>query len=131
MDEETIAGALAGKKGMTSVEAAALILSGGATKDAEEAQILASADAFDMDGLQRSHLRRMMGFDFRIKIRPDQHKILVSSKDGPKVRTHAKIKDGEIDQYGNIINEDLIDRLVDACARLKAKWEAANDKADA
>lgn len=112
------------QKGLTSQEAAALLLSEGRTSNVQEAEMLASAQEFDMDAIMRSGLRRQMGFDFQIKTSP--RKLYVLAKDGPKVHTHAKVKEGEMDEYGNIISEDLIARLVDACVRLKVKWDEAN-----
>lgn len=113
---------------MTSVEAAALYLSGGKTTDPVLATAMDEArdETMGLDAIQRSHLRRMMGFDFRMKMAPN--KIHVSSKTPPFVTTHCKIKDGETDDYGNIIKEELIDRLVDACLRLKKKYEAEVEK---
>lgn len=108
---------------MTSLEAAALILSGGKTTDPNKAELMASGQELDLDDLQKAHLRRMMGFDFRIKLNPN--KIHVSSKEEPFVTTWCKVNPGETDKYGHIIQEDLIDRMVDACLRLKYKYEAA------
>ncbi len=70
---------------------------------------------FDMDALTRSHLRRMMGFDFQIK--QDERKLHVYAKEYPHTHTHCRY-DGEI-------NEKTIDKLVDACLRLKIKHEEA------
>lgn len=112
------------QKGLTSVEAAALLLSGGKTTDAKEAEMHAAAAAMpDLDDLVKSGLRRRMGFDFQIKT--THRKIHVYSKEGPHVSTHCKVKAGEMDEYGNIISEDLINRMVDACLRLKEKWTEA------
>jgi uncharacterized protein YggE len=111
-------------KGLTSEEAAALFLSGGVTKDVQEAEMIASGHMFNLDAMQRAHLRRMMGFDFEIK--PRYNKVYVRSLEGPHVSTWCTIKTDEKDNYGNIIKESAIDRLVDACLRLKQKWEAAH-----
>lgn len=122
------------KIGITSVDAAALFLSDGRTTDPtlaamiDEAESLPGLEKKDYEALERGELRDMMGFDFKIKIAPAKSKLLVSSKEGPKVRTHAKVKPGEVDDYGNIISEELIGRLVQACVRLKEKWDAANEK---
>lgn len=116
------------KKGLTSIEAAALILSDGKTTDPTMAASISDGNDLDMDALQRSHLRRMMGFDFRMKVAPN--KIHVSSKQEPYVTTYCKLKEGDVLETFNgfgLTNEDVIDRLVDACSRLKAKWETAND----
>lgn len=110
---------------LTSEEAAALWLSNGATSD----PFIATSGAYELDGegikmddYRKAKLRDMMGFDFRIKVKIN--KVHVSSKQDPYVTTHCKIKEGELDKYGNIISEPLIDRLVDACLRLKLKYEA-------
>lgn len=105
---------------LTSVEAAALYLSNGQTTDPVKASMMASGQELDMDAMQRSHLRRMMGFDFRIKIQPN--KIHVSSKQEPFVTTWMRIKEGDV-VNGMIANEETVDRLVDACLRLKLKYE--------
>lgn len=117
------------QKGLTSVEAAALLLSEGHTTDPEEAQIIAEGKELNMDELMRAGLRRSMGFDFKIKVRA--RKILVMADDGSHLRTNAKIKDGELDSYGNIVSKELIQRLVDACVELKEKWDAKQEKANA
>lgn len=111
------------EQGISSTEAAALYISGGQTTDPNEAVAYSDGTALNMEALQRAHLRRMMGFDFKVKVHG--RKLLVSSKEGPAVRTHAKVLPGDLDQYGNIISEDLIGRLVEACVRLKVKWEKA------
>lgn len=119
------------KTGLTSEEAAALFLSDGRTKDVQMATILDqnAKNELDMDGLQRAHLRRMMGFDFRVKLAPN--KIHVSSTDPPYLSTHMKLKEGDavetIQGFG-LTNEAAIDRLVDACARLKDKWDKEQAK---
>lgn len=113
------------KQSMSSVEAAALLLSEGKTTNPYLAGILSEekGSELDMDAMQKAHLRRMMGFDFKIRI--EGKRLLVTSKEGPELRTRAQIKQGEIDELGNITSEDLIDRLVDACLRLKTKWDEA------
>lgn len=108
------------KMGMTSTEFAALMLSGGHTDNLNKAAAYAKGVDLNMDALQRSHLRRMMGFDFEIQQMPNI--ILVTSKQKPFARTRCDILEGETDSYGNVISEALIDRLVDACMRLKNKW---------
>lgn len=104
------------KLGVTSTEAAALLMSDGRTSDPEEAALLAQGSILDMDALQRSALRNMMGFDFRIK--PAPNKYHVSSTKPPYVTTWCK--------YTGIEDEAFIDRLVDACLRLKIKHDKAN-----
>jgi hypothetical protein len=114
------------KTGLTSEEAAALFLSDGRTKDVQMATVLDqnAKNELDMDALQRAHLRRMMGFDFRLKVAPN--KIHCSSMQRPYVTTHMKLKDGDLIETPKgwgLTNEAAIDRLVDACARLKTKWD--------
>lgn len=113
------------KAGMTSLEAAALILSNGHTTDLKKAEAMQGTE-LNMDGLQRSHLRRMMGFDFELQILPNV--VLATSKEKPFVRTRCKVLPGEKDEYGNIISEALIDRIVDTCARLKVEWDKSKAK---
>jgi len=52
--------------GMTSLEAAALYSSNGATSDVEEANLLAEGKILDPDKLQRAFFRRALGFDFSV-----------------------------------------------------------------
>lgn len=107
---------------LTSIEAAALYLSGGATKDIEQAVYYDEGNDLNLDALQRAHLRRMMGFDFEMKIR--DKKIVVYSMVEPYVRTWCG--------YGGTLDEKSVDKLVDACLRLKLKYEAklAEEAAD-
>lgn len=109
-------------KGLTSVEAASLLISEGRTTDPTEASIIASAPTLEMDGLERAALRRMMGFNFVVKIAGSR--ILVISKEGPHIIKRAKIKPGEMDDYGNITSPELIERMSQACTRLKLAWDA-------
>lgn len=105
---------------MNSIEAAALYLSDGATKDPNKAALMAQGDNFNMDALQRSHLQRMMGFEFELKLRPN--KLHVSSKVEPYVSTWCRIVGDDL------ADEAQIDKLVDACLRLKIKYETAKAK---
>jgi hypothetical protein len=98
--------------GKTSVEAAVEYL------DAMEAQ----KTLFDMDALERAALRRAMGFDFKVDFAPS--KIFVSAIGHKKLRTHAKISAKDFDKDGNLINKRVNARLVDACLRLKEKYDA-------
>lgn len=117
------------KLGLTSVEAAALWLSDGKTKDPEQAALIDQGQEFDMDGLTRAALRRAMGFDFKVKQAPNYFHVY--SDDDLHVSARAKILPHEVDVYGNIINADATDRLAEACLRLKTKWDAAKKKASA
>lgn len=109
-------------KDMTSLEAAALILSNGTTTDIEQAAYYDEGTELNLDALQRAHLRRMMGFDFQLKIR--DKKLIVYSTEGPFVRTWCG--------YGVTMGEKTVEKLVDACLRLKLKYEAklAEEAAD-
>lgn len=103
--------------GLTSVQAAALYLSDGKTDDPEEAVHYnatgAGADGFQMDELQKAHLRRMMGFNFEVKLK--HKKITVYSTETPYVMHETK--------YSGIMNEKTVDKIVDACATLKELYE--------
>lgn len=101
-------------KNLTSIEAAALYLSNGATKDIEKAAHYDQGEDLNLDALQRAHMRRMMGFDFQLKIQ--KKKLVVYSTEGPFVRTWCG--------YNGTMDEKAVDKLVDACLRLKTKHEA-------
>lgn len=111
-----------GKIGMTSVEAGALLVTKGQSKDPEVAEQYDEAHELEIDGLMRAKLRESMGFDFEIKVRPN--KIHIFSLGRPRVTSSAKIKPGEVDVYGNIINENVVGRLVEACLVLKQRHDA-------
>ena len=99
----------------TSLEAAALILSGGQTKDPAKAHHIANGgNPFDMDKLQRAHLRRMMGFDFSLNER--YKKVIVSSTQSPLISEEFDFK--------GVWDEEAVDELVAACLRLKERYEA-------
>jgi hypothetical protein len=99
-------------KKLTSLEAAALYLSGGATTDPEKAVHYDQGQELQMDALQRAHLRRMMGFNFELKIR--DKKLVVSSAQPPYVSTWCG--------YPGEMDEKTVDKLVEACLRLKTKY---------
>lgn len=111
---------------MSSTEAAALFLSDGKTTDPNLAAMMDDPNLIDietnplkLDMKQRAELRRMMGFSFTIK--ETSKKIHVYSKEGPKLSTHCSLKNG-------LVDNSVIDDLVDACLRLKIKWDKAVDK---
>lgn len=114
------------KTGLTSEEAAALFLSDGKTTDVNKAAAYDRGHEFDMDLLMRSGLRRAMGFDFKVKL--GGSKIYFYSETGPRVSARCKVQDGEMDKYGNVISQDLVDRMVEACMVLKQKWDAKVEK---
>jgi hypothetical protein len=106
-----------------------LLLSEGKTKDPVLAAMMDDTSLPTLktkemlDAEQRDGLRKMMGFDFEVKVRPN--KVHVFSLSGPRVTAHAKLKPGDVDHYGNITNPDLIDRMVAACVKLKERHDAA------
>lgn len=108
------------KIGLTSEEAAALYLSDGATTDPELAQQYDKGELFDMDAMQRAALRRQMGFDFDVKY--SDRKFFVRSKQSPFVTTQA--------DYSGTIDQNAITALVDACLRLKDRYEEAQRRRD-
>lgn len=102
------------KQGLTSLEAAALLVSGGKTKDYQEANHMAS-NPFDLDKLQQAHLRRMMGFDWGVDI--TYKKMRVYSKQAPFVESTA--------DFSGLMDEDAVDILVETCLDVKMKWDEA------
>lgn len=104
---------------MSSLEAAALILSNGATKDIEQAQYYDQGSELQLDSLQRAHLRRLMGFDFQLVMR--DKKMVISSAEAPYVTTWCG--------YSGVMDEAAVDKLVNACLRLKKKYETAREAA--
>jgi hypothetical protein len=107
------------KENLSSEEAAALLLSGGQTKNPREAEHIASGgDGLNLDELQRAHLRRLMGFDFSITVR--NKKISVFSTVEPYVTSWCG--------YNGTMDERAIDKLIVTCLRLKKKYEATKAK---
>jgi len=99
----------------TSLEAAALILSQGQTKDPAKAHHIAQGgNPFDMDALQRAHLRRMMGFDFSLNER--YKKVIIMSNQSPLV--------SEEFDFSGVWDEESVELLVEHCLKLKEKYEA-------
>lgn len=100
---------------MTSREAAALLVSGGITDDADKANLMAAGQLLDPDKLERAHYRRMLGFDVDIVIQEDKHK--------------AFIKDRETRNQVGIVwkadnNADNAARLAKAVMKLKRMHDA-------
>lgn len=103
------------KKGMSSLEAAALYLSDGVTSDPNEAvHRVNGGNGLNIDELQKAHLRRMMGFDFNVKY--DYKKLVVYSLESPLLSEEA--------DFSGTWNEEDIDILVDTCLKLKEAWDA-------
>lgn len=105
------------KKGMTSLEAAALYLSDGQTKDPALA-VASQGNPFNLDDLQRSHLRRMMGFDWSVTV--NGKKLTAYSTEYPYVSETVK--------FNGLIDEKAVDKLVDVCVKLKETYEAEQAK---
>lgn len=116
-------------KGLTSLEAAAMYLSDGKTTDPSIAAVMASnapvigEDDIKLDRQQKAHLVEMMGFDFKIKITPT--KIHVSNVGKPHFSAYTRLTQGDLAPDGMIMNMDTVNRLVDACERLKIKHDKA------
>lgn len=98
---------------ITSLEAAALMVSGGQTTDVEEANLIASGQILGMDALQRAHLRRMMGFDFDIDV---HHNRFVITDKQRRYKTSCFYSD---------LDDKAVKRLVRACLRLKKLHDEA------
>lgn len=96
------------KLSMTSREAAALYLSGGATTDVYKANLMADGQLLDPEALERAYWRRLFGFDFEVEMRPD--KAIARDKDLGFETTCSWF---EADDEGNA------KRLAKACVRLK------------
>lgn len=110
------------KVGLDSVEASALLMSEGYTKDPMEATKYHDEFTPDIDAEMRAKLRESMGFDFKIKMQ-DRKRLIVTTKGHPRLRVQTFVNPADVDEYGNIISQALINRLVDACIALKAKWD--------
>lgn len=104
---------------LSSVDAASLLISDGATKDPSLANhIQQGGSPFNMDALQRSHLTRMMGFEFDIEINEFENYVKVWSTEGPEVTCVSK--------YEGTFNEETVDLLVDTCLEVKMAWDKTN-----
>lgn len=117
------------KPGMTSLQAAALYLSDGATDDPNIAAIthvhgddeLIGDKYLKLDLQQKASLVEMMGFDFKIMITP--RKIHVSNNGKPHFSAYCKLKPEDVDGRNMLTNVEAVNRLVDACLRLKIKHD--------
>lgn len=114
-----------GKKpvGLTSEEAGALIVSGGRTKDVDQADDLNNWDGQDKF---KAMLAEQMGFEFKVKISPNF--VHFYSVTPPRVSARARINKGDVDEYGNITSEDLIERMVNAALVLQQRWSSKAGK---
>lgn len=108
------------KKGMTSLQAAAMYLSDGATDDAEGVNKDYQAETFNMDALQRAHLTKLMGFRFSVDVK--YKKITVSSNDAPLLSKSAA--------FSGVMDQEAVNTVVELCGQLKEAWdkEKANDE---
>lgn len=114
------------KLGVDSVEASALLMSEGYTKDPIEALNYEAEQTEIFDAEMRAKLRESMGFDFKVKMQGN--KLVVYSKPVKnRVKVHTFVLPADLDEYGNIISPALINRLVDACIELKAKWDEKHE----
>lgn len=102
------------KPTMTSREAAALLLSGGATDDADLANQMEAGEILDPDALERAYYRRIFGFDLTVTIDPKKHKAIVKDEDLGLVVTTGWSDDND---------EVNASKLAKACVKLKAKHE--------
>lgn len=102
------------KPSMSSLQAAALILSEGATDDVETAEMVAEGKILDPDALQRAHFRRMLGFDFTIQPDPDNYKMLIRD-DETGITVTCRIEADFNNQAA---------RLAKGCIKLKRLHEA-------
>lgn len=98
------------KTTMTSLEAAALILSEGKTTDVEQAELMSEGKLLDPDALTRAHFRRMLGFDFSITVDEERHKIIARDDERGYKTSATWVKD---DDAGNSR------RMAKAAMRLK------------
>jgi hypothetical protein len=102
------------KTNMTSREAAALLLSGGATDDVETAELMDAGKILDPDKLERSYYRRIFGFDLEVIPQPDKHRYLV--KDNDLNLSVTCVLTGDVSKDAS--------KLSKACIKLKAKHDA-------
>ena len=99
---------------MTSREAAALLVSGGTTTDADYANLMAEGKALDPDKLQRAHFRRAIGFDFTVNTYPVSHYFTVTDDETKNVIKGVWLDD---DDKGNAT------RMSKACIKLKKQHD--------
>lgn len=100
---------------MTSTEAAALILSEGATTDVDKANMIASGQGLDFDALARSGFAKTMGFEFSIlEDSKTGHWIARDDETGITIRTPMS-KTASFDEDAQ--------HLANACMRLKDKHD--------
>lgn len=96
---------------MTSLEAAALISSNGATDDVETANMMANGIILDPDALERAYYRRIFGFDFTIITDEEKHQVIVRDEEFNISVTCALVAD----------TTEQAAKIAKACIKLKAK----------
>lgn len=101
------------KKGMTSLQAAAMYLSDGKTDDAEEVNQTVEQERFTMDTLQKAHLTKLMGFRFSVDV--TYKKITVKSDEAPFLRQSAS--------FSGVMDEEAVNTIVALCGKLKEAWD--------
>jgi len=99
---------------MTSVEAAALLISEGRTTDPEKASLLQDGKILDPDGLTRAHFRRAMGFDYSV---------LHDDKIGKWIIRDDELGIQVMTPYSDDSDETNAERIAKACIKLKAKHD--------
>ncbi len=105
---------------MSSLEAAALILSQGATTDVEQAELMAEGKILDPDALERAYYRRIFGFDMNVEIDEKRHKAYVRDMDLGLLTTCTYTDDDNANAK----------RLSKACIKLKAMHDAKVEYAE-
>lgn len=99
---------------MTSLQASALLLSGGATDDVETAELMDQGKILDPDRLVRAHFRRMIGFDMSVLTDEKNHRMIIRD-DELGYRVTCQLEDDYDNQAA---------RVAKACIRLKKLHDA-------
>lgn len=102
------------KPTMSSLEASALLLSGGQTDDVEQANLIAEGKLLDPDRLIKSHFRRQLGFDCTISHDDTAGKWIVRDDE-----LHITVRT----PYSQTDDEANAQHLANACIKLKAKHD--------
>jgi hypothetical protein len=100
---------------MTSLEAAALILSEGKTTDVEQAELMASGKLMDPDALERAYYRRLFGFDVTVLVDEAKHQAIVRDDELGLTVKFSWLEDDT--------NDGNAKRLSKACIKLMKKHE--------
>jgi len=106
------------KHTMTSREAAALLVSGGTTTDADVANMIADGSILDPDKLTRAHFRRAIGFDFDVV--EEKHRFLVKDKATGQTLTVALTDN-------NDVNASKLSKAVMKLKRIHDKQQQLSD----